>query len=89
MTGRVFPPLPSGEVYSEQAIYGQIGPLQVVRLVRVDLNLALTHVVILGHPRLGPSFVAGFPDTEEGVGIADQVGQAIVRALQIAATPIR
>jgi hypothetical protein len=81
-------PQPNGEVYAEQAVYGQIGPLQVVRLVRTDLNLALTHVVVLGHPRLGPTFVAGFPDTEEGVGLADQVGQAIVRALQIAATPI-
>jgi hypothetical protein len=82
------PPQPNGEIYAERTVYGQIGPLQVVRLVRSDLNLALTHVVVLGHPRLGPTFVAGFPDTEEGVGLADEVGQAIVRALQIAATPI-
>lgn len=78
---------PGGEIYAEQAVYGQVGPLQVVRLVRSDLNLALTHVVILGHPRLGPTFIAGFPDTEEGVGLADQVGQAVVQALRIAATP--
>lgn len=85
MTNSAVPP--SGEVYAEQAVYGRIGPLQVVRLVRSDLSLALTHVVVLGHPRLGPSFISGFPDTEEGVGLADQVGQAVVRALQIAATP--
>ena len=80
---------PSGrEVYEEQIIYGQIGPLQVVRLVRSDLNLALTHVVVLGHPKLGATFIAGFPDTEEGIGLANEVGQAIVQALQIAATPV-
>ena len=79
---------PSAEVYVERTVYGQIGPLQVVRLVRTDLSLALTHVVVLGHPRLGPTFIAGFPDTEEGIGLADQVGQAAVRALQIAATPL-
>ncbi len=86
MTEPIFPR--SGETYAEQAVYGRIGPLQVVRLVRSDLSLALTHVVVLGHPSLGPSFIAGFPDTEEGVGLADQVGQAVVQALQIAATPV-
>ncbi|MBX9933602.1 MAG: hypothetical protein K2Y56_19125 [Methylobacterium sp.] len=79
---------PNDEVYSEQAVYGQIGPLQVVRLVRTDLSLALTHVVILGHPSLGPTFIAGYPDTDEGIGLADQVGQAVVLALRLAATPI-
>ena len=79
---------PGGEVYSERTVYGRIGPLQVVRLVRTDLSLALTHVVILGHPSLGPTFIAGYPDTEEGVGLADQVGQAVVQALQLAATPV-
>lgn len=78
----------SKEIYVEQSFYGQIGPLQVVRLVRSDLSLALTHVVVLGHPTLGPSFIAGFPDTEEGIGLANQVGQAVVQALQIAATPV-
>ena len=86
MTQASFPP--SGEVYSERTVYGRIGPLQVVRLVRTDLSLALTHVVILGHPSLGPTFIAGYPDTEEGVGLADQVGQAVVQALQLAATPV-
>ena len=79
---------PGAEVYAERTVYGRIGPLQVVRLVRTDLSLALTHVVILGHPRLGPTFIAGFPDTEEGIGLADQVGQAAIRALQVAATPL-
>ncbi|TXM67330.1 hypothetical protein FV226_22085 [Methylobacterium sp. WL12] len=79
---------PVSEVYAEQTVYGQIGPLQVVRLVRSDLSLALTHVVVLGHPSLGPTFIAGFPDTEEGIGLANQVGQAVVQALWIAATPV-
>jgi hypothetical protein len=75
------------EVYTEQKVYGQIGRLQVVRLARADLSLALTHVVILGHPVLGPTFIAGFPETEDGVALADQVGQSVVKALQIADTP--
>jgi hypothetical protein len=79
---------PNNEVYAEQAVYGQIGPLQIVRLVRTDLSLALTHVVILGHPRLGPTFIAGFPHTEEGVELANQVGRAVVQALNVAATPL-
>jgi hypothetical protein len=78
-------PGPEGEVYAEVRVYGEVAPLRVVRLTRTDVALGLTHVVILGHPRLGPTFVAGFPDTEEGVGLADAVGEAVVRALAVAA----
>lgn len=76
---------PPAEVYAEVRVYGEVGPLRVVRLTRTDVTLGLTHVVILGHPRLGPAFVAGFPETEEGVGLADVVGVAAVRTLQVAA----
>lgn len=77
--------LPStGEVYAEMQVYGEVGHLRVARLTRTDVTLGLTHIVLLGHPRLGPSFIASFPDTEEGVGIADYVGTAVVRALAVA-----
>ncbi|HEV7440349.1 MAG TPA: hypothetical protein VGN94_12110, partial [Methylobacterium sp.] len=73
-----------GEVYLEVQVYGQVGPFRVVRVVRSDVSLGLTHVVVVSRSEREPHFIAGFPDTEEGVGIADYVGPAVVQALALA-----
>ncbi|WP_336492335.1 hypothetical protein [Methylobacterium nigriterrae] len=72
------------EVYLEVQLYGQVGPFRVVRVVRSDVSLGLTHVAVVSRTEREPHFVGGFPDTEEGIGIADYVGPAVVQALTIA-----
>ena len=74
----------AGEVYLEVQLYGQVGPFRVVRVVRSDVSLGLTHVVVISRSEREPHFIAGFPDTEEGIGIADYVGPAVIQALALA-----
>ncbi|KAB1075096.1 hypothetical protein [Methylobacterium planeticum] len=74
----------AGEIYLEVQLYGQVGPFRVMRVVRSDVSLGLTHVVVVSRTEREPTFIAGFPDTEEGIGIADYVGPAVVQALALA-----
>ena len=84
LTGRPQKPMPTAH-YETVAHYGDTGPVAVSLLRRLDVPAGLIHVAVLG-PLQGVEIIASLPDNDQGRAIADFVGPAALRAVELAET---
>jgi hypothetical protein len=73
--------------YQELAVYGHAGSLTVALARRTDTPADLIHVLLLGSA-VGLEIVASLPDDEKGRAIADFVGPAVLRTVELTETEI-
>ncbi|MGH1592292.1 hypothetical protein ACRBEV_32740 (plasmid) [Methylobacterium phyllosphaerae] len=71
--------------YEEVALYGHAGLLTVTLARRTDDSTGLIHVVLLG-ASVGLEIVATLPDDERGRAVADFVGPAVLRTVELSET---
>ena len=80
------PPKPTSATrYEEIAVYGTVGPISVALARRTREPEGLIHVVVMGSA-IGLEMVATLPDDEKGRAIADFIGPAVLRAVELAET---
>ncbi|UIY45588.1 hypothetical protein [Methylobacterium radiotolerans] len=70
--------------YQEVAVYGHAGPLTVT-LARHEGAPGWLHVLLLGSA-VGLEIVASLPDDEKGRAVADFVGPAVLRTVELSET---
>ena len=68
--------------YETIASYGETGPVAVSLLRRFDALAGLIHVAVIG-PLQGVEIIASLPDNDQGRAIADYVGPAALRAVEL------
>lgn len=64
------------------ATYGEVGPLRVALARRLDAELGLIHVAVIGTALITIETVATLPDDANGRAIADFTGPAVLRAIE-------
>lgn len=64
------------------APYGEVGPVRVVLARRLDKELGLIHVAVIGTALITIETVATLPDDANGRAIADFTGPAVLRAIE-------
>lgn len=68
--------------YGTVAKYGEAAPVSVALLRRLDAPAGLIHVALLC-PLQGVEIIASLPDNDQGRAIADFVGPAALRAVEL------
>ncbi|WP_020095992.1 hypothetical protein [Methylobacterium sp. 285MFTsu5.1] len=68
--------------YETVATYGETGPVSIALLRRLDASAGLIHVALLGVLQ-GVEIIASLPDNDQGRAIADFVGPAALRAVEL------
>ena len=81
LAGRPQKPAPAVR-YETVASYGESGPVSVALLRRLDAPAGLIHVAVLGSLQ-GVEIIASLPDIDQGRAIADYVGPAALRAVEL------
>ena len=73
--------------YEEIAVFGRVGSLTVVLARRTDQPVGWLHVLLLGST-VGLEIIASLPDDEKGRAVADFVGPAVLRGVELTETEI-